>query len=614
MGSPPVIGYPRTDSPPEDAKVVTVSENVDTKKVGLNVVIIGESSATGPTDLVLSNTSIAEGSPVNTLVANITAVGGTGPYTFTILSDPGNYFTITGSQLRLDNPSSPAGTYSVTIQVEDNNGFTYSEAFNITFVTGAFTDQQSVPFDGISRALSATFSGSPVDPGASSGDVAFFIDVRGLPQVDKTIAGRWDVSSASQQSFRLATDLSTGEFLRVQLKDTSGSGRKDYTATTNAIMDGNWHRIGFVFTGSVLSLYVDGVIQSTTNTIDDSISNVRFQGSSEIGWAADYNNSLPQNFFTGRLDEGALWIGTALSPLDVAEIYNGGLATDYNAITNPPSIWNRADASSGSVLQDATANNIDLALSGVASTDFVNDSVPVPRFFHSKSISLDGVNDFVDVGTQASIQFDVTDAFTWFGWIKGAGGGAAKTFLSNRNAGATGLAIGKSTSGNGHAVQWSFRQNNSRALSVLGSTSLSNASKWYAICVTYDGSNTSAGVKIYVDGALNTNTLISSNVSVSTVSTANYNFGRRGAQADQYYSNNITQWGVIDRELTFSEVLEHYNSGKVANYSGLSFGTEILHYWPLGDSPDTTSNVFDAIGSLDGVLNNGASIDLGDIP
>jgi hypothetical protein len=177
-----------------------------------------------------------------------------------------------------------------------------------------------------------------------------------------------------------------------------------------------------------------------------------------------------------------------------------------------------------------------------------------------------------------------------------------------------GLRIGKATSANGHGIEWSLRQNGARFLSVRGNIGVNASATWFSVVVTYDGSNTVGGIRIYVNSTLNTNTTVSSNLNASTVSTANYNFGRRGAQNDQFYNNNVTQWGVIDRELTFAEVIEHYNGGVVLDYTALTFSSEILHYWPLGDSPDTSTNVFDVFGSLDGVINNGATIDLGDIP
>ena len=95
-----------------------------------------------PTDILLSNSSISESMPINTVVGTLSTtdpdVGDT--FTYTLVpgaGDTGNaFFNILGNQLRssivFDYES--ATTYSVRIRTTDQGGLYYEEAFTITII------------------------------------------------------------------------------------------------------------------------------------------------------------------------------------------------------------------------------------------------------------------------------------------------------------------------------------------------------------------------------------------------------------------------------------------------------------------------------------------------
>ena len=94
-----------------------------------------------PTGIAISNTSVNQSAGVNATVGTLTSTDPDTGDTFTYTLVPGSgdtdnaSFKISGSTLQADNAASlAAGTYSVRIQTEDNNGGTYQEEFTITVV------------------------------------------------------------------------------------------------------------------------------------------------------------------------------------------------------------------------------------------------------------------------------------------------------------------------------------------------------------------------------------------------------------------------------------------------------------------------------------------------
>lgn len=93
---------------------------------------------TAPTDITLSNASVAETSAdvvaANTVIGTLGAVGGTAPYTFSIQAG-GAQFNISGTSLRAATGNTLTDTgspYSVTVRVTDAASLTYDKAFSIT--------------------------------------------------------------------------------------------------------------------------------------------------------------------------------------------------------------------------------------------------------------------------------------------------------------------------------------------------------------------------------------------------------------------------------------------------------------------------------------------------
>ncbi len=84
----------------------------------------------------------------------------------------------------------------------------------------------------------------------------------------------------------------------------------DYAAT---VIDGQWHQVGFVYDGALVSVYIDGRVGSTTAALTGDLYNTTYP--LRIGGLTYYDAG-----FTGSLESLCLW-NRALSPSEIQSLY-----------------------------------------------------------------------------------------------------------------------------------------------------------------------------------------------------------------------------------------------------------------------------------------------------
>lgn len=94
---------------------------------GRFIIILGGSRAR----LALDNTTVLDTATIGSLVGNLSVIGGKGVYTFTLISNPGGLFSISGSQLQVAAALSD-GSDPITIQANNGAGSIVTQPFNIT--------------------------------------------------------------------------------------------------------------------------------------------------------------------------------------------------------------------------------------------------------------------------------------------------------------------------------------------------------------------------------------------------------------------------------------------------------------------------------------------------
>lgn len=178
------------------------------------------------------------------------------------------------------------------------------------------------------------------------------------------------------------------------------------------------------------------------------------------------------------------------------------------------------------------------------------------------SRSFDGTDDTISILNEANFDFERTDAFSIFGWVKPnvtrSGGEAGYTIVSKLNS---------SSPFNGWEFMyaWNNAAQGSKTcirlflINAFGSnyidkfSSIDISNDWHHVCATYSGSSTAAGINYYVDGVLGNGTATVDSLSLSILNDITPYIGSR---------NNAAQWGkgliadlcIVKKELTINEV------------------------------------------------------------
>jgi hypothetical protein len=91
----------------------------------------GGTSQTGGARLTLSNSTISSTAAIGTTIGTLAVIGGTGVYTFTLTSNPGTLFAISGADLNVA-ATLTAGSDSITIQASNGAGSVITQPLVIT--------------------------------------------------------------------------------------------------------------------------------------------------------------------------------------------------------------------------------------------------------------------------------------------------------------------------------------------------------------------------------------------------------------------------------------------------------------------------------------------------
>ena len=168
------------------------------------------------------------------------------------------------------------------------------------------------------------------------------------------------------------------------------------------------------------------------------------------------------------------------------------------------------------------------------------------------SIVFDGVNDFIDCGSAASVK---NSNLTYEVWINFSASQSQKTFMGIHNDATGGCNIGIHDS---YPNRIKFHTNSIGANSgngVLGTNAL-NDGKWYQVVGTYDSSG-SRTMRLYVNGILDVTLL---GPTAPNYPNINLNISRWVGGSSQYFNGNISSAKIYNRALTATEVQQNFNA------------------------------------------------------
>ncbi len=223
----------------------------------------------------------------------------------------------------------------------------------------------------------------------------------------------------------------------------------------------------------------------------------------------------------------------------------------------------------------------------------------IPPVTSCYSLLLDGVNEYIDCTNNVAFDFDGTDSFTISGWIK-------KTSSTHFPILAK-ISFPSLTVVDGYrcyihptlnVVVVNLYGTGSGSISVLTVNPIA-INTWQNITATYDGSETAAGVNIYVDGVLQALTVISDTYTGTMINGEKVTIGGQPTATNPIYgTGNIASVRMWNTELTSVQVAAEYNGGTILNpavqgvnlvletdINNATFGTE----WNIPDTSGITA-------------------------
>lgn len=179
----------------------------------------------------------------------------------------------------------------------------------------------------------------------------------------------------------------------------------------------------------------------------------------------------------------------------------------------------------------------------------------------SNGFSLDGVNDYVDLGN--NLDFDGSTPFSLSFWVKSND----VTTLTTRNLLGKALLSGSTSDG------WYAYSYGSRLGFHIGETTTNRiiiyidgvvTTSFTHFVVVYDGSKTASNQKIYVNGVDTSFVVFNDTFTGNSNNSQTFKIG--ASNAGQYFNGLEDEIGIWNRVLTPSEVTELYNSGAGKQY------------------------------------------------
>ena len=278
------------------------------------------------------------------------------------------------------------------------------------------------------------------------------------------------------------------------------------------------------------------------------------------------------------LDRGIGSGFTVGSGPEIDSIVYDGMSTDYESKISPQGVHN--------VTQEYIIRTI-------------NTEIASP-WSNVKSILFDGIDDWFLVAAPATDTYSfgngTTDSpFSFSLWI-------------NPSSVSSGLGIfSKNSSATAKEYDVSFAYNNFRMRLydtnlgghiTVGMSSPLPTNTWSHMVITYDGSGSSSGINIYMNGGLPGQT--SANGGSYTAMQPSSAFLDIGSNAQQiFYPGYMDEFSVFNIELSAADIVSIYNAGTPAD---LSTYTGLIGWWRMGDNsqpgsvlPDQTATNAQAI-------------------
>ena len=224
-----------------------------------------------------------------------------------------------------------------------------------------------------------------------------------------------------------------------------------------------------------------------------------------------------------------------------------------------------------------------------------------PSFSNTKSIQLDGVDDYVDCGDNDNLSFGngVTDSpFSISTWVKMDD---ATKFRAIGKYGASNIEYLLATGGDDKIV-FNLYQNSvvARIGRKYNTTLTSFEGQWIHLVATYNGNSNTSGLKIYLNGIRVDDTDSTLGIYVAMENTTQPLF--IGKLTTTYANGKVDETAIFNTELVQSEVTAIYGGGTPSSLSSIS---GLVSWWRFEGTGTTATD--SGSGGNNGTLVNGVT-------
>ena len=425
------------------------------------------------------------------------------------------------------------------------------------------------------------------------------------------------MKSSSQTNYAVAVGKNSGnngfsmqmrkDFNRFAFNINDGSWKQAYYDGINPIDDGKWHHVVGTFDGSTIKIYVDNIkgTDASSGTMTSNTANFIISGP-----------NFPL-FFNGQMSNVSYW-NTALTSAQITELYNQGKPSNLNnhsAYSNLVSWWKLnasatfdSSTSTWSIPDDSSNSNTGTS-SGMTAANLVQSNLNITTPYSRYACDFDGVDESFAAAIPGSF-FSRNNAFSISLWTQsdnrlnikgvvgnGSSGNCIRLRSANSGAPVFGIKYNFFMSGN-------FATSPGYHLSVESDGLVWTADTWYNIVITYDGSSTGAGLKMYIN---NGTAKVSTSADFTTsdcVSSSDFAIGAiRQTPFNTGLDGRLSNVSIWNAELTSTQVTEIYNEGKPSNLNNHSAYSNLTNWYQLGENSSfdgTNWTVLDEKGTNNG--------------
>ncbi len=200
----------------------------------------------------------------------------------------------------------------------------------------------------------------------------------------------------------------------------------------------------------------------------------------------------------------------------------------------------------------------------------------------------------IEFGSGSAMYFDSTDPFSLSVWTDEDRGGIVRRLADD----GSGYELEQDS---GRDIFFRLRSDNPANFIEVEAPNITN-NAWTYLTVTYDGSETAAGVKIYFNGISQSLVTHQNNFSGSITATANF---QAGYTDDAGFSRaNLDELAVYDKELSGAEVTTIYNSGTPDDLNSIGPTGNLAGYWRMGDGDSYPTLGDNSVNTNDGTMVN----------